>query len=680
VKFNNSDGHWEDELGRVWDNSVRFTLPDNDVFAVDANSLTQTAAYAHVGTTLFNMVTNPVTGTLYISNTDAVNDLRFEGPGIFAGHTVQGHLAEARITLISGSTVLPRHLNKHINYNQLAGSPGFDPAAKTHSLSMPLDMAVTGDGKTLYVAAFGSSKVGVFDTTELQNDTFNPVTESANYIPVSGGGVSGLALDETRGLLYVTTRFDDALKVVNLKSHSEVAALNLPNPEPPSVVQGRPMLYDATGFSGNGEASCASCHIFGDMDDLAWDLGNPDNPVTSSPIPINFGGLISALIALDATGLNTPLNGSNTPTDFHPMKGPFTTQTLRGLQNSGAMHWRGDRSTGQFGTAPFDSNLSFLNFVVAFQSLIGSPNAPSEAQMQTFANFQLQVLPPPNPVRNLDNSLTASQQSGQAFFSGTRPADGIVSPVLNQLVGQSSFSCNGCHVLNPSAGSFGTSGNQSFEGLPQVVKIPHLRNAYAKIGMFGSPSVPFLQASDSGNTGDQVRGFGFLGDGSTDTIFRFLSAAVFQPTSNSGFPQNNPDGTRRDVEQYLLAFDSDLAPIVGQQVTLTSTNSSAAGPRVDLLEQRAGAPFVSKSLNGTVTECDLVARVVRGRSIEGDLYDPVAGDFIVDDGRTRISDGALRALAATPGQEVTYTAVPPGSGARIAFSRVPPPRRSPPAR
>src|SRR5580704_891434 len=157
VKYNNSDGHWEDELSRVWDSSVRFSLPDTDVFAVNANHLTQIAAYAHVGTTLFNMVTNPVTGTLYVSNTDAVNNVRFEGPGIFGGHTVQGHLAEARITVISGNAVAPRHLNKHIDYTKLAGSAGFDPTAKNHSLSMPLDMAVTADGKTLYVAALGSS-------------------------------------------------------------------------------------------------------------------------------------------------------------------------------------------------------------------------------------------------------------------------------------------------------------------------------------------------------------------------------------------------------------------------------------------------------------------------------------------------------------------------------------------
>src|SRR5579872_3791454 len=356
------------------------------------------------------------------------------------------------------------------------------------------------------------------------------------------------------------------------------------------------------------------------------------------------------------------------------MKGPFTTQTLRGLRYSGAMHWRGDRSTGPMGTAPFDSNVSFLNFGPAFQALIGNADALSEAQMQTFANFQLQVLPPPNPVRNLDNSLTASEQRGQAFFSGTRPADGVVSPLLDQLFGQASFTCNGCHVLDPSNGFFGTGGNQSFEGLTQIVKIPHLRNAYAKVGMFGIPSVQFFQGSDSASMGDQVRGFGFLGDGSTDTIFHFLTAAVFAPTSNSGFPQNNPDGTRRDVEQFLLAFDTDLAPIVGQQVTLTGDNTSAVGSRIDLMMQRAAAPFVSKSLNGVVTECDLVAQVVQSRRIVGYLYDPAARNFVSNGGADRITDTALRALAATPGQEVTYTAVPPGSGPRIAFSTAPPAR------
>jgi DNA-binding beta-propeller fold protein YncE len=672
VKYNNSTGHWEDELHRDWDNSVRFTLPDTDVFAVDANRLTQTAAFAHVGTTLFNMATNPVSGTLYVSNTDAVNNVRFEGPGIYGGHTVQGHLAEARITVIAGSTVEPRHLNKHIDYSKLAGSPGFDPMAKSHSLSMPLQMAVTGNGKTLYVAAFGSSKIGVFDTAALEQDTFDPVAASANYITVSGGGVSGLALDEARGLLYAMTRFDDAVKVIALSARQEVMKLPLPNPEPLPVVHGRPMLYDATRFSGNGEASCASCHIFGDKDDLAWDLGNPDNAVTQSPIPINLSALFPLLVATGATGFSTPINGSNKIADFHPMKGPMTTQTLRGLRNSGAMHWRGDRSVGPFGASAFDPEISFKNFIVAFPSLVGSLDEPSPEEMQSFADFQLQVAPPPNPVRNLDNSLTAAQQAGQAFYSGTRPSDGINLPALDALLGQpASFSCNGCHVLDASNGFFGAGGNQSFDQLTQTVKIPQLRNMYDKVGMFGTPAVSFFSAPDSGPMGNQIRGFGFLNDGSTDTVFRFLSAIAFNPTANSGFPQDNPDATRRDVEQFLLAFDSDLAPIVGQQVTLTSGNGPAVDPRIDLLIQRAAAPFTSKALNGAVTECDLVANVVRSGRIMGYLYDPVAGNFIPDDQSARLSDASLRALAATPGQEVTYTAATPGSGPRIAFSHHP---------
>jgi hypothetical protein len=504
-------------------------------------------------------------------------------------------------------------------------------------------MAITADGKTLYVAAFGSSKVGVFDTTQLEDDTFNPTTASANYISVSGGGVSGLALDEPRGLLYVMTRFDNAVKIVDLKTKQELAGIVLPNPEPASVVQGRPMLYDATKFSGNGEATCSSCHIFGDMDDLAWDLGNPDDVVTKSAIPIVFRPFIPLLVA-GGLSSGTPLNGSDTPEDFHPMKGPFTTQTLRGMKFSGAMHWRGDRSVGPLGRDPFDSTISFKNFQGAFGGLIGSPQIPTAADMQRFADFQLQVLPPPNPIRNLDNSFTPSQKRGAEFFNGTRPSD-----LLN---------CNGCHALDPSQGFFGTGMNQSFEALPQIVKIPHLRNLYAKVGMFGNPPTRFFDQPGTPQMGDQIRGFGFLGDGSSDTLFRFFSAAVFRPTSISGFPQDNPDATRRDVEQFMLAFDSDLAPIVGQQVTLTQNNATSANPRISLLMQRAATPFTSKSLDGLTRECDLIATVARNGRVESYLYDPATKLF------GNLTDTALRTLASTPGQEVTYLAATPGSGRR----------------
>ena len=99
VKYNGSQ--WVDELNTDWSGLVRFNLPDKDVFAIDADALTpvETDSFSNVGTVLFNMAINPVSGKIYVANTDAINEVRFEGPGT-SSTTVQGHLHEARITVI----------------------------------------------------------------------------------------------------------------------------------------------------------------------------------------------------------------------------------------------------------------------------------------------------------------------------------------------------------------------------------------------------------------------------------------------------------------------------------------------------------------------------------------------------------------------------------------------------
>jgi YVTN family beta-propeller protein len=284
VKYNSAVSEWQDQLGRNWNNAVRFNLPDYDVFAIDAAATTpaMTQRWSGVGTVLFNMVASPTTpGKIYVSNTDAHNEVRFEGPGIVSGgNTVRGHLHEARITVINGTSVLPRHLNKHINYSQRPSPAG----TLDKSLATPVGMAISSDGQTLYVAAFGSSKVGVFSTAQLDANTFVP--DTANQIELTGGGPSGLVLDQARGRLYVFTRFDNSISVVDTATRAEIGHQPVYNPEPTNVVAGRPMLYDAAFSSSNGEASCSSCHVFGDLDQLAWDLGNPDDVVTSNPMTI----------------------------------------------------------------------------------------------------------------------------------------------------------------------------------------------------------------------------------------------------------------------------------------------------------------------------------------------------------------------------------------------------------
>jgi DNA-binding beta-propeller fold protein YncE len=611
VKFDESVGQWQDTIGRNWNTAVRFALPDKDVFAIDAtaNPPAQTGFFTHVGTILFNMVANPVSGKVYITNTDANNLQRFEGPGTFAGSTVRGHLHEARITVLDGASVLPRRLNKNIDYSVVPSPPG----VKDDSLAIPNGMAITSDGATLYVAAFGSSKVGVFSTAAIENDTF--ISSALDHIPVSGGGPSGLVLDEPNHRLYVFTRFDDGVSVIDTSSNAEVAHLTVYNPEPASVVNGRPFLYDARTTSSNGEASCASCHVFGDFDSLAWDLGNPDGTPLNDPNPFVVGG----------------------PSPFAPLKGPMTTQSLRGMANNGPMHWRGDRTGGNDpGGSALDESAAFEKFNVAFDSLLGLGAQLTDAQMQAFTDFILQVTYPPNPIRNLDDSLTNAQLNGSTNFSLLSGTDA------------GTFSCNDCHVLNPSAGAFGTAGRSSFENEPQNFKIPHLRNAYQKVGKFGMPQVPFIRAGNNGFLGDQVRGFGFLHDGSVDTLFRFHQVALFNLTAQQA----------QDLEQFVLAFDSDLAPIVGQQITLTATNAATTGPRIDLLIARAAAG-----------ECDLV---VKGNhmGLQRGWLRQASGSFRSD--RTSeplLTDAQLRAQTGAAGEERTYTCVPPGSGLRVGVDR-----------
>ena len=54
------------------------------------------------------------------------------------------------------------------------------------------------------------------------------------------------------------------------------------------------------------------------------------------------------------------------------------------------------------------------------EGLVGKEGTISSIEMQQFTDFALQLVLPPNPVRNLDHSLTPEQQDGEdLFFSAT---------------------------------------------------------------------------------------------------------------------------------------------------------------------------------------------------------------------------------------------------------------------
>ena len=145
------------------------------------------------------------------------------------------------------------------------------------------------------------------------------------------------------------------------------------------------------------------------------------------------------------------------------------------------------------------------------------------------------------------------------------------------------------------------------------------------------------------------------------SAFTFSQAYPFTPPGSNphGFPPNEA-GTplRRAVEAFLYAFDSNLKPIVGQQVTLTTTNSATVGPRIDLLIARANQG-----------DCDLVAKGKAQPFGKGFLY-VGSGNFKPDKAsKPLLTDAALRAEIINNSEWLTYTCVPPGSGQRIGIDR-----------
>jgi len=630
VKYNGQ--HWVDLNGTEWDDYVHFDLPDYDVFEIDAVATIPNAKKRHagVGTSLFNISVNPKTGAVYVSNFEARNELQFEGEGVrIEPQTLRGRFIENRITVIKDDKVLPRNLNTHLADSRPDGTS----ADNDNSLAMPLQMQIDANGETLYVAAFSSSKVGVFSVEELENNSFTP--SDANHVEVTGGGPSGLALDESRNRLYVLTRFDNGISVVNTATKTELSHVQMYNPEPDFITKGRPFLYDARYSSSRGDASCGSCHLFGDTDAIAWNLGNPDGTWKANPRKY-----VNRFLARNALRV------------LHPIKGPMVTQSFRGLEYQGPMHWRGDRIGNDRVNGESLEKTAFKEFREAFPGLLGRSTEPSEDELNDFANFVLQLRYPPNPIRRLDDTLTAEEEHGRETYFDIKTT-GFEAPETGNVA---MVTCNDCHELDAEIERFGTSTEMSFEGTEasQDMKVAHLRNAYTKVGMFGQKLRKMTPTYKE--MGDQVSGYGFSHDGAIDTLRSFFSINVFHV----------PDDRLDNLINFVMVIPTGFAPILGQQVTLNASNQ-AMGARIDLMIDQAlehtlvGGPHNPK--------CELIVNGV---------VDGVARNWLMkDDGLfhadklsvAALTDSQMRSTAVQGNNSMTYLCAPAGSGMRLALDR-----------
>ena len=572
VKWNGAA--WADERGNTkWSQFIPSTLADVDLVVIDATGPLPAIEkeVRAVGTQVGNAVLDAEAGRLYVVNTEAHNEIRFEP-------NLRGRFLSTRVSVINLSTsdVSAVDLNPHINRDEPEGSD----TERADSLALPADIARSSDG-TLYVAATGSAKVGVL----------NQSGKVKARISV-GQGPTGLAIDEGRERLYVLNRFDESVSVVSLGAQAEIARVGVGfNPEPEIVRQGRRFLYDGS-LSAHGDLACASCHFNGHRDGLAWDLGDPKGKMQTS------GGLLSST--------------------FHPMKGPMTTQSLRGIIGEEPLHWRGDRS-------------ALDDFNSAFISLLGGTRELTPDELSAFKAFARTLTYPPNPLQNLDRTFPnpatgPSAERGRQLFNNARLDAGVLT-------------CNACHTAQPGFQS-GTN-RLIIPGLllqeSQDFKVPQLRGLYQKLGK-------------SGAGGEQLAGFGFIHDGSVDTLMDFLRLPVFTFRN---------DTDRRDVEAFVMAFDSGIAPAVGLQVTVNGENkiSPTVTERISLLMAEADRG-----------NCDLVVKGIYASGGRGFVY---VGNGMFQPDRQSESSVSWQTLvqAAGKGSELTFTGVPVGSGRRLGIDR-----------
>jgi DNA-binding beta-propeller fold protein YncE len=558
---------WTDEIGRNWNDKIPYQLLDHDVVRISSSTLAVQGAFTGVGTSLFNLAVSPTTGRIFVTNQDAQNEIRFEP-------NVRGKFLRNSITTIDpgSGTVTSHHLNSHIDYQNPAGNP----AERALSLAIPMDVAVSSDGGTVFVTAFGSRKVGVLDSN-------GNVTRRI----VVGDGPCGLALDEARERLYVMNRFTSTLAVVALGPDT-VTELPLGfDPTPASIREGRRFLYEGETLSAHGDLACASCHVFGNMDGIAWDLGNPEGDFIRPELPLLLNG-------------------------FHPMKGPMMTQSLKAMQETGPLHWRGDRPT-------------FLDFNPAFVNLMGRATPIPASDMDLFQEFVFSMRYPPNPNRNLDDTLPPS-------WNGADPVNGAYL-FENVFLGQDLETCQVCHDLP--IGTIGRVFNAEKLKESQDVKIPHLRNLYEK-----TRSEPASQI---------VRGFGFEKDGTVHDLTLFHSFTDFT------FPS---ESDRLDVQAFLMNFFTGTSSGVGAQWTMDGTNEGAGAERLATLTNMA--------------DFDVIGLIAKGRDgadqARGYVYEG-AGMWTPDRLAEPPTSTAALVASASAGHEVTFSGVLLGTETRLGIDR-----------
>lgn len=657
----------ESEFGNIdppgFEGPSSLDLPDKDVIAISMSggpgNITDTVGGVrrNIGTTLYDAQVTPAGDEIWVAATDANNRIRFEPE-------LKGKAHDNIVTRVSLISSQPGGGWPRTDFRDIDGM------GTNHALPVDIAFTDTATGFAAYVAMLGSDAVIVLD----ENGDFDMELSTGSMprglaVPPSGTG----------RILYVFCRGDMTVEAFDVDAgHTPAGTAALPyDPEPTFVREGRQTMYGATGARGNGTTSCASCHVDGEWDGLAWDLGNPggslaypfpdlsgqtmaglaDNNVASPPIDTPLAEIPPHPMGVSHV---QPFGPLPTTVDeyqaLHPMKGPLSTQLLKGMAGTGSrgqsksdepFHWRGDRR--------------FLHqFQGAFVGLQGAA-APgvSDDEMQTFVAFMRNMVIGPNPYQPRDRTYRDVELTSGSIVTDFDAETGRVHYGLDATgtpYNGTQLLCVSCH-----RGSFDGTGPAGFDytGGQRAVNNDFVQQ------QFNPP--PLRKIYEKNFPG--LTGFGTGREGSNGSILGFLTERFVGATAPGGpfvfFNDNaNGDDIRQDVADFVQAWDSGIHPAVGRQLTVDQANFTATSSSWTTFENTFVVPGVTALIGK--------GRIPLGAGMQsvGIVYIPGATPpYATTASGTAVDRTFLEQKIQLGGGSITWTIVPAELALRLGIDR-----------
>jgi YVTN family beta-propeller protein len=259
--------------------------------------------------------------------------------------------------------------------------------------ALPFGIAIAPDKSKVFVSASGTDNISVINVPALlkfvgaTHSFANNLSASANYvtarIPV-GRNPRGIVLSPDGKRLYVASRMDDNITVIDTRAAKVISSIDLGGPKAITPLRRGERNFHNANFAFQGQFSCANCHLDGTFDGMQWDL-EPDG----------FGVDI------------------------------VDNRSIEDLMGTQPFKWNGGNPN-----VPTECGPRTAKFIYRSQSFSGK-------ELIDLVAFVLSLPVRPNRYRSPNGDLTPAQGRGKAIFERVKSKNGRTIPENQQ--------CATCH-------------------------------------------------------------------------------------------------------------------------------------------------------------------------------------------------------------------------------------------